>query len=96
METLDEMRKSIDNIDNAIVAMLAERFKITDRVGVFKARNQLPAKDEAREAAQFKRIAELARHYGLDADFAQAHLATVIAQVVKKHEMIAAGLRESQ
>ncbi|MCP4274394.1 MAG: chorismate mutase, partial [Gammaproteobacteria bacterium] len=29
MESLDEMRKSIDNIDNAIVAMFAERFKVT-------------------------------------------------------------------
>lgn len=94
METLDEMRKSIDNIDNAIVAMLAERFKITDRVGVYKARNNLPAKDEAREAAQFKRIAELAGHYGLDARFAQAHLATVIAQVVSNHERIAENLRK--
>lgn len=94
METLEEMRKSIDNIDNAIVAMLAERFKITDRVGAYKARNHLPAKDEQREAIQFKRIAELAQHYGLDAGFAQAHLATVIAQVVKNHERIAGDLRK--
>lgn len=90
METLEEMRKSIDNIDNAIVAMLAERFKVTDRVGLYKARNNLPAKDEQREAVQFKRIAELAQHYGLDAGFAQALLATVIAQVVANHERIAA------
>lgn len=89
METLDELRKSIDNIDNAIVAMLAERFKVTDRIGVYKARNKLPAKDVQREAVQFKRIAELAQHYGLDAGFAQAHLATVIAQVVANHERIA-------
>jgi chorismate mutase len=88
------MRKSIDNIDNAIVAMLAERFKVTDRVGQYKARNNLPAKDEQREAVQFKRIAELAQHYGLDAGFAQAILATVIAQVVANHEQIAKDFRE--
>jgi chorismate mutase len=94
MESLEEMRKSIDNIDNAIVAMLAERFKITDRVGLYKAQQGLPAKDEQREAVQFKRIAELAQHYGLDSGFAQAHLATVIAQVVSNHEQIARNFSE--
>jgi chorismate mutase len=94
METLEEMRKSIDNIDNAIVAMLAERFKITDRIGLYKAHNELPARDEKREAIQFKRIAELAQNYGLASEFAQAHLETVIAQVVKKHENIAADFKK--
>ena len=41
METLNDMRKSIDNIDNAIVAMFAERFKVTNRVGHYKAKNGL-------------------------------------------------------
>lgn len=86
---LEEMRKSIDNIDNAIMAMLAERFKVTDRIGAYKAQNGLPARDAQRETAQFKRIAELAGQYGLDAEFAKMHLATVIAQVVKNHEQIA-------
>ena len=30
METLEDLTKSIDNIDNAILAMFAERFKVTD------------------------------------------------------------------
>lgn len=85
MESLEDMRKSIDNIDNAIVAMFAERFKVTDRVGEYKAQNGLAPKDESREAIQFTRISELAEQYGLDASFARTQLESVIERVVKRH-----------
>lgn len=88
MDTLEAMRKSIDNIDNAIVAMFAERFKVTDRVGLYKAQHQLPPKDEARETAQHDRIAELAQQYGLEADFAHSYLNAVIERVVERHHEI--------
>ncbi len=35
-------RKSIDNIDAAIIHMLAERFRITQAVGEYKAKVTLP------------------------------------------------------
>ena len=89
METLEDMRKSIDNIDNAIVAMFAERFKITDRVGHYKAVNQLPPKDAEREAVQFSRIRELAETYGLEAEFAETYLAAMISRVIERHKGIA-------
>ena len=90
MESLEEMRKSIDNIDNAIVAMFAERFKITNRVGVYKAEHQLPAKDPKREAAQYDRIIEIAQQYGLDPEFAKSYLSAVIERVVENHKKILA------
>ncbi len=40
-------RQSIDNIDAALVFMLAERFKITQAVGRYKAENELPPADPA-------------------------------------------------
>lgn len=89
METLEEMRKSIDNIDNAIVAMLSERFKVTERVGHYKAQNGLPAKDVERESTQFTRMNKLAQHYGLDPEFAESYLVTVIERVVRNHQEIA-------
>ena len=89
MESLEDLRKSIDNIDNAIVAMLAERFKVTDRVGHFKASNNLPAKDLRREALQHARIQELSQQYGLDPELASAILDQVIDRVVANHEQIA-------
>ncbi len=89
MESLEEMRLSIDNIDNAIVAMFAERFKITNRVGCYKVAHQLPLKDPDREAQQYKRIAVLAEQYGLDPEFAKSYLKTVIELVVQNHRNMA-------
>lgn len=89
METLEDYRKSIDNIDNAIVAMFAERFKVTDKVGTLKATQGLPAQDVHREQAQFLRIEELANAYGLDPEFAKSFLQTVISKVVANHQQIA-------
>jgi chorismate mutase len=40
-DTLARFRDSIDNIDAALVFMLAERFKITQAVGEFKAKSSL-------------------------------------------------------
>lgn len=39
---LNRLRESIDNIDAAVVHMLAERFKCTQQVGHLKAAHQLP------------------------------------------------------
>ena len=89
METLEDLRKSIDNIDNAILAMFAERFKVTDRVGHYKAANGLPPQDERREAEQFERISNLAERYGLDSEFAQSCLRSTIDRVIERHVVIA-------
>ncbi|MEE8057075.1 MAG: chorismate mutase [Pseudomonadales bacterium] len=89
METLEDMRKSIDNIDNAIVAMFAERFKLTNRVGYYKAKKGLPAKDLNRESEQYERVVSLANQYSLDPEFAKSYLAAVIKHVIKNHKNIA-------
>ncbi|MEI5617091.1 chorismate mutase, partial [Streptomyces brasiliscabiei] len=50
--TLRRLRGSIDNIDAALIHMLAERFRATQQVGVLKARHGMPASDPAREEQQ--------------------------------------------
>ena len=42
---LMEYRNSIDNIDAALVFLLSERFKITQKVGILKAKKTLPPAD---------------------------------------------------
>ena len=42
-------RKSIDNIDAALIHMLAERFRCTKAVGVLKATHGLPPADPAHQ-----------------------------------------------
>lgn len=83
-------RASIDNIDAALIHMLAERFRCTQAVGVLKAEHGLPPADPAREQAQITRLRQLANDAHLDPDFAEKFLNFVIKEVIRHHEQIAA------
>lgn len=83
------LRESIDNIDAAVVHMLAERFKCTQRVGRLKAAHNLPAADPAREARQIARLRQLAEDANLDPGFAEKLLNFIIAEVIRHHETLA-------
>lgn len=87
---LKALRSSIDNIDAALVHMLAERFKCTQKVGVLKATNDLPPADPAREKIQIERLRQLASDANLDPDFAEKFLNFIVREVIRHHEAIAA------
>jgi chorismate mutase len=83
---LSALRASIDNIDAALVHILAERFKCTQKVGRLKAEHNLPPADPAREAAQIERLRTLALEAHLDPDFAEKFLTFIITEVIRNHE----------
>ncbi|MFF1352649.1 chorismate mutase [Streptomyces sp. NPDC058297] len=86
---LARLRDSIDNIDAAVVHMLAERFKCTQQVGHLKAEHALPPADAAREARQIERLRQLAENAKLDPAFAEKFLNFIISEVIRHHEQIA-------
>jgi chorismate mutase len=88
-EELARLRDSIDNIDAAVVHMLAERFKATQQVGFLKATHRLPPADPAREARQIERLRALAESAKLDPAFAEKFLNFIIGEVIRHHERIA-------
>ena len=87
---LASFRKSIDNIDAALIHMLAERFRITQAVGEYKAQAGLPASDAAREAAQIERLRALAVDADLDPEFSEKFIRFVIDDVIRHHRRHAA------
>lgn len=87
---LSGYRASIDNIDAALIHMLAERFRCTKAVGVLKAEHGLPPADPAREQQQIARLRQLAKDANLDPDFAEKFLNFVVREVIRHHEQIAA------
>jgi chorismate mutase len=85
---LARLRDSIDNIDAALVHLLAERFKCTQAVGVYKATHGLPPADLSREAQQITRLRGLAQTAKLDPDFAEKFLNFIVSEVIRHHEAI--------
>ena len=88
-DQLRAYRASIDNIDAALVHLLAERFKITQAVGRYKAEIGLPASDPAREQAQIDRLRSLAGDAGLDPSFSEKFLRFIVDEVIRHHRLIA-------
>ncbi|MDR1264215.1 MAG: chorismate mutase [Propionibacteriaceae bacterium] len=83
-------RASIDNLDAALVHLLAERFKITRRVGRIKAAAGLPPADPGREAEQIARLRQLAQDSDLDPELAEKFLTFIVREVVRHHERLQA------
>jgi len=79
------LRHSIDNLDAAIVYLLAERFKLTQAVGNYKAEADLPPSDPDRERDQINRLRSLAMDAQLDPDFAEKLLNFIIQEVIRHH-----------
>ena len=91
IDQLHSIRESIDNIDAALIHLLAERFKFTQQVGRLKATHGLPAADPARELMQIDRLRDLAEEAHLDPAFAEKFLNFIIAEVIHHHVKIAGG-----
>ena len=83
---LASFRKSIDNIDVALVHILAERFRITQAVGEYKAKVELPPADPGREQKQIARLRKLAEEADLDPEFSEKFLRFIIDEVIRHHE----------
>lgn len=90
-EELVSLRASIDNIDAALIHLLAERFRCTQQVGVLKAQRGMAPADPRREEQQIERLRGLAVDAGLDPVFAEKFLAFIVAEVIRHHVRIAEG-----
>lgn len=89
--TLLNLRASIDNIDAALMYMLAERFRCTKQVGQLKAQHGMPASDPGREERQIARLKRLAEDADLDPEFAEKWFNFVVAEVIRHHTAAAEG-----
>ncbi|WP_421725960.1 chorismate mutase [Bauldia sp.] len=90
-DLLGHLRVSIDNIDAAIIYMLAERFRCTEEVSRLKADHALPPADPTRESEQIARLRRLAEDARFNPDFTEKYLTFIIAHVIRHHEAVAAG-----
>ncbi|KFJ03829.1 chorismate mutase [Bifidobacterium subtile] len=90
VERITQLRQSIDNIDGAAIALLAERFKATAQVGQLKAEAGFAPADYQREDYQIQRLHRIAEDAGLDPDIAEMYREFVVTETKKRHARIAA------
>ncbi len=83
---LTKLRQSIDNFDAALVHILAERFRITQEVGRYKAEAGLPPADPSREEQQITHLRSLASASGLDPEFSEKFLRFIVDEVIRHHK----------
>lgn len=81
-------RKKIDIIDKNIVHLLAERFRVTNDVGILKKELNLPAEDKDREIMQFDRIGKLANDEKLNISLVKKIFKLIIEEVKNNHKEI--------
>ncbi|MFP5578796.1 MAG: SelB C-terminal domain-containing protein [Acidimicrobiia bacterium] len=84
-DELDVLRRQIDAVDERFVELLAERFRITRRVGRIKSERGLPAQDSIREAQIDAKVRRLAAEHELDEGLVSDVLRAVIDRVVAEH-----------
>ncbi|MEE1295407.1 MAG: chorismate mutase [Bifidobacterium sp.] len=89
VKRIENLRQSIDNVDMAIIALLAERFKYTTEVGALKAEAGFKPADYKREDYQMERLHRLAVDAGLDPDIAEMYREFVVTEAKKRHQRIA-------
>ena len=89
-ETLKDLRERIDHVDASLIELLAERFSLTEKVGLIKAEGGLSAEDAERERWQQARYAALATANHLSVDVALQVMGTIVDLVKNRHVAIAA------
>jgi len=87
--TLKIFRRQIDQLDDQIITLIAKRFRVTQKVGLYKAKNNLPSTDIEREHDQYERINKVALACRLEPYIAHAVLTLLISLATKNHKRLA-------
>lgn len=88
MKTLKILRNKIDKIDEQIIKLLAKRFKLTERVGIYKTKKHLPLRDERREKKIFSQRKLWAKKLNVEQELVNQIFKLIIKIVRKNHKKI--------
>lgn len=82
---LHPLRQQIDMVDDKIMALFGERYRLRDQMHRAKEAHGLPLRDPAREADVMRHATENARIYGVSPEFATA-LYTLVLEHAHQYE----------
>ena len=85
---LADLRRRVEDVDTALVGVLAERFRITEKVGTLKARAGLAPEDKDRERQMLGRYRLLAEQHQLDEEVVLDVMQRIVHQVKVRHQRL--------
>ncbi len=85
---LTNLRDRINHVNYSLLVLLAERFRLTEQVGVYKKIHELPIVDEQREEVQLNELEQLAQELGMDSSIARKIFRLIIDEVRIRHQTI--------
>jgi chorismate mutase len=85
---LQKLRAKINQIDKELLKTLAERFEITQKVGEYKAKYNLPVVDKKREQAILESKKLLAKKLKIDQNLTSQIFKTILKFVRVNHKKI--------
>lgn len=69
IDPLDDFRQSIDNLDTALIFLLAERCRIITKVALIKTQKNIPFEYSEEREGDLKKTFDIAKHNNLDINF---------------------------
>ena len=85
-ETLARLRADVDELDERLAMLLAERFELTKRESKLRLKGGIDYVSPDREKYQLEHITRFAKKVGAPGDVSRAILRIVIDKVAELHE----------
>ncbi|WP_394234804.1 chorismate mutase [Niallia oryzisoli] len=92
---LENLRTSIDQIDSELINLLSKRFELTEKVGIYKAANNLMAQDSVRESEKFDKLIKLSEEHNLNPEYALIIFRCIMDAAISRHQEIQGSLKET-
>lgn len=86
--SLDEFRKTINNLDKDLIETLASRFTVTDLVGQFKKEKKLEIYAPEREKELIRKNKNLAKESGISEELIEKIYLLILKESRRRQEII--------
>lgn len=88
-----QARARIDEIDNKLIKLLADRFSQTLLVGRIKASQELQSFDPDREAQKIQKLRQMSEEMGISPELVANLFTQIMQEVVQNHQRLKAELK---
>jgi|TARA_B110000879_G_scaffold24460_1_gene32529 chorismate mutase len=83
-----QARARIDEIDQELIKLLADRFSLTLQVGKIKASQQLQSFDPDRETQKIQNLRQVSEEMGINPNLVENLFTQIMKEVVKNHQRL--------